>query len=623
MRKFVIKAVTFIIFGILIASFAVWGIGDIFQVSSPNAPVAQVGDIEIGQQEFTRNLTREVNRLSARLGSRFDIEQARALGVVDQIVSQMVGGALFDQKIADLGLTVSDNLVKRRISEEPSFKNDAGQFDPNRFIQALQVSNVGEQEFVQGLRRDVLRQQLLSAITKSAPAPRRLAETLYSYREETRVARVLSVPNNSIVDLPEPDEPALQAFHKEFSSKFMAPEYRAIEFVHLRAEDLAAEVAIQETELQAEFEARREDFTVPERRGIEQIVFDDEAAANAAMDSFRDGANFEAVAQDRTGQPPVDLGTVERGELPNELSDAAFNLNEGEIGEPVKTSFGWHILRVREILPREEADFEKVQEELAQDMAMSRAIESLVSIANQLDDELAGGNTLSEAADSLNLPARRIRAIDRDGRDDQGAAVEGFPAERFLEIAFDTAPGQDSLMTETSNGDFFILHVDSVTASQLRPLGDVRAEVVELWRDARRAEKAREIGNALAERARLGQSLEEIGKAEGYKVEISEPLSRFESDPARSFAPALTSKLFDLAPGEVDTVAASDSHIVLELVEVTKVDPASKETEVAALREGLSNAMRNDLLEQFVETLRGEYGVTIDQGVIDNVMAAY
>jgi peptidyl-prolyl cis-trans isomerase D len=324
-----------------------------------------------------------------------------------------------------------------------------------------------------------------------------------------------------------------------------------------------------------------------------------------------------------TGQPPVDLGTIERDGLPEELSDVAFDLEQGEVGEPVKTGFGWHILRARNIQPGEEASLEKVREELTRDMAMTRAIDSTVSLANQLDDELAGGASLSEAAASLNLEIRRIPAIDRDGRDNQGNLVEGFPPERFLEVAFETAPGQDSLMTETSGGDFFILNVGSVTSAQLRPLGEVRAEVVKLWQDARRAEKAREIANALAERARLGASLEELGTETGYEVEISEPLSRFESDPARSFAPALTSKLFDLSPGEIDTVAATDSHIILQLVEVTKVDPRSKETEVTALRESLSNAMRNDFLEQFVGTLRGEYGVTVDQVVIDNVMAAF
>lgn len=623
MRKVVIKIVTFAIFGVLIASFAVWGIGDVFQAAQTGAPVATVGDLEIGPREFSRTLTREVNRLSARLGNRFDIDQARALGVVDRVLDQMVGSALFDRKIAELGITVSDNLIKRQIAEEPAFKNSTGQFDRNLFVQALQRANMGEQEFVQGMRRDIQRRQLVGAVSQSGTAPRLLAETLYSYREETRTARILRVPNESTADLPAPDEMALQAFHQEFSNKFMAPEYRAIAYVHLRADDLAAEVAVSDSDVEQEFETRRGDFATPERRDVDQIVFDDEDAAKAAMDRLRDGASFETVARELTGEAPVDLGSIERDSLPEGLSGIAFDLALDGIGAPFETSFGWHVLRVRKIQPGVEADIEEVREELTKDMAMSRAIDSMVSLANQLDDELASGASLNEAAGSLNLEVRRIAAIGRDGNDSQGKPVEGIPPGRFLEIAFETAPGQDSLMTETRGGDFFILNVNSVTSSQLRPLGEVRAEVVKLWQDARRAEKAREIALALAERARLGASLDELGAETGYDVNITQPFSRFESDPSRSFAPALTSKLFELSPDEVDTVAGTDSHIIIQLVAVTKIDPASKKTEVEALREGLSNAMRNDLLEQFVATLRGEYGVTIDQAAIENVLAGY
>ncbi len=623
MRKLVVKSVTFVIFGLLIGSFAVWGIGDIFQGAQPNTPIAEVGDTEISQQEFSRTLSREINRLSSRLGSRFDIEQARALGVVDQVVDQMVGRALFDQKIADLRLTVTEDLLKQRITEEPAFRNEAGQFDRNRFVQTLQQANMGEQEFLDSLRRDILRQQLVGSITQSAAAPRALADSLYAYRQETRTARVLRVPNDGFQDMPQPDEAALEAFHKEFSDNFMAPEQRAVSFIELNAASLAAETAIPQSELQAEFEARRDDFAVPERRNVVQIVFDDEAAANAAMDRFREGAKFESVAQDVTGGAPIELGTLERRELPEELAEAAFAVKQGDISEPVKSAIGWHILRVLEIQPAEEPVFDKVVEDLAQDMAMARAIDGTIAIANQLDDELAAGASLEQAADSLDLQVRRIAALDRDGNDADSNAIIDLPQDNFARIAFDTAPGEESLLTEIDEGGFFILRVDSTTPSQLRPLSEVHAEVVELWRDSQRAERAREAAKQLAERARQGESLEAIGQAEGYKVETSQALTRFETDPSRSFAPSLTSKLFDLAPGEIDTVAASDSHIVLELLDVAKADPMSKETEVTALRESLSNAMRNDILEQFMGTLRGEYGVSVNQQVIDNLLVSF
>ena len=620
-RNILVRAITFVLFGLLILSFAVWGIGDIFQVHPQQIAVAEVGETRIEQREFSRALGQEMNRLSARLGQRLDTQQAQAFGLVDQVVGQLIGRALIDQKIQDLGLTITEDLLRRQIVQDPTFQDETGQFSRARFAQALQFSNLSEQEFVERLRRDILRQHLIGPISEAVPAPRALAEALFAYREETRTARVLRIPRDTIQDVPEPDQAALEAFHEEFAARFMAPEYRAATFIHLRVEDLAAEIAIPESELRAEFEARRDELGVPERRRVTQVVYDDRAEAMAAMDRLRGGANFGAVAQETTGGAPVDLGLVERDQLPPELAEAAFAPQEGEVSQPAESALGWHIVKVEEVIPGEAAVFETLRDELQRDMAMGQAIDGVVSIANQLDDELATGKTLEEAARDLSLSVRQIEGIDREGLDPEGQGVPDLPIGDFIPTAFDTAPGEDSLLTETRDGGFFILRVDGVTPPQLRPLERVRDQVVALWRDARQAEKVREIAVALAERARGGESLEEIGKAEGYAVETSEPLTRFESDPARSFAPSLAGRLFDLKRGEIDTVVAPAGHVVFELLEIQAAEAAGRESIVSDLRAGLSGAMRNDMLEQFMTELRAEYSVTINQTAIDNVLA--
>ncbi|MFQ6018885.1 MAG: SurA N-terminal domain-containing protein, partial [Kiloniellaceae bacterium] len=319
-RNIFIRAVIYGLFGLLIAAFALWGIGDIFRAPGRISSVAEVGDVRIGEREFARVLSREVNRLSARFGGRLDIQQAQALGIVDRVLGLIIGRALFDQKAAELGMIVTDEQVRRRIRQEPAFQNDLGEFDPNRFVQTLQISGLSEQEYIATLRRDIVRQQIANAVSRAVPAPRNLAEAIYSYREERRVAQVLTVPNDSVTRLPVPDQAALEAFHKEFAANFMAPEYRSVTLVQLRAEDLAAEIAVSESQLREEFALRKEDFVVPERRVIEQIVLADETTARDAETRLNRGAGFAAVAQDLTGQPPVDLGALEKEALPPQLA---------------------------------------------------------------------------------------------------------------------------------------------------------------------------------------------------------------------------------------------------------------------------------------------------------------
>ncbi len=622
-KNLLVKIVTFALFGLLIASFAVWGIGDIFRDSPPTRAIAEIGGDPILERDYTQALSREINRISQRLGGQLEMDQARAFGIPEQVLSGMIGRALFDRKAVDLGMFVTDDQIRRLIAQEDAFKNDSGGFDRLRFEQQLRLLGMGEGEYVATLRRDILRQQLAGAVSEAVTVPRKLVEALYGYRNERRVAQYLLVRNDSITDLATPDQPALEAFHKEFSGRFMAPEWRAVTLVQLRAADLATESTVSEERMREEFETRFEDFVTQESRSIEQIVFQDEIRAREAKTRLDGGAYFATVAEEMTGAPPIDLGSMEENVLPPELAEPAFALAEGAASEPIESMLGWHILRVVKVEPRQEPIFEELREELAEDIAMQIAIDSMVSIANQLDDELGAGASLEEAAQALALSPRRIEAIDRLGRDRAGEPIAELPTSRFLELAFETETGRESLLTETASGDYFILRVDSATPAQLRPLDEVRAEVTELWRGAQRATLAREKAEALAERIEAGNEFEVVAAEAGLTVAQTKPVTRFETAAANTPSPTLAAKLFQIVVGEATTATAAEGHLVAKLIEVVAADPYTDPDTVAAVRESLVGSLQGDLLEQFLATMRGEYGVEIKDQALENLLATF
>ena len=622
-QNIIVKIGVFLLFGMLIASFAVWGIGDVFRGTSRERTIAEIGGDPILMQDYTQALTREINRISQRLGSRLDMDQARAFGIPDQVLDRMIGRALFDRKAGELGLLVTDDQIRRLIAQQDAFKDDFGNFDRFRFERQLQSLGMGEGEYVATIRRDIIRQQLAGAVSEAVTAPRQLVEALYSYRSERRVAQYVLVRNDSITDMAAPNEPALEAFHKKFSGRFMAPARRAVTLVQLSAADLAAESSVTEAQLRETFEARFEDFVTPERRNLEQIVFQDETQAREAKTRLDGGDYFATVAEEMTGEPPIELGAMERDVLPPELAEAAFALSEGAASAPVESALGWHILRMVKVEPRQEPTFEELREKLAEDIAMEIAIDSMVSIANQLDDELGAGASLEEAAQALALTPRRIETIDRQGKNLAGEPVEGLPTDRFLELAFETEIGRESLLTETGNGDFFILRVDSVTPAQLRPLDEVRAEVTELWRSAQRAKLAREQAEALAERVKVGNEFAVVAAEAGLTIATTKPINRFETATANTPSPALASKLFQIVVGKVTTSPAAEGHLVAKLIEVVAADPYTDSDTVGVVREGLVSSLQSDLLEQFLASMRGEYGVEIEEQALNELLTSF
>ncbi|HEY5597717.1 MAG TPA: SurA N-terminal domain-containing protein [Kiloniellales bacterium] len=622
-RTFLTKIVVFVLFGLLIVSFVIWGVGDIIRTPSQVVAVAKVGNVQIDEREFRRTLSREVNRLSARLGTRLDADQARALGIVDQVLGQMIGRALFDQKAKDLGMVITKEQIGSRISEEPAFQNTLGEFDRNRFYQALQISNLSEQDYVDTLTRDIIRQQLAGAITGGVAAPRQLVDALFHYQQERRVAEIITIPYSSITDLPEPDEAALEAIHKEQSAQFMAPETRQLTYIQLRAEDLTAEISVSESELRDDYNSRRDEFMVPDLRKIEQIVVPDEATAKQVEDKLKGGVTFAVAAQAVTGQAPVELGEVKKDDLPPELADAAFAAPPATVTAPLQSPLGWHVLNIVSATPGRERSFDEVRGELDQDARMRLAVDSMVSIANQLDDKLGAGATLEDAGNSLGLKLRHAGAVDRQGNGPDGKPAADLPGDPFLEVAFNTAAGSDSLLTETNDGGYFVLRVDAVAEARLRPLAEVREQVVNLWREQQRAERAEAKANELAERIRGGKTVAAAAAEAGLAVTTLEPLTRFDSRAPGNPAPSLPGKLFQLAVGEVTTAPAMAGHAVAKLDKIIPADPAAHPDDLADARDGAAAALRSDLLEQFAAALRARYGVTVNERLVENTLADF
>jgi peptidyl-prolyl cis-trans isomerase D len=582
LRKSLGRIVMSFLFGMLILSFAIWGIGDIFRGSTQDTAVAEVGGSEIDVQFFNQHLRRDINRLQNQFGGRIELEQIRALGIVERLLRDLISGTLLDEQASNMGMVISQDQLKERIVSQPMFQDEAGNFDRAIFDQALQYSNMSEEFYVLALERDLMREQL--------------GTTANGYAE--------------------PGDAELQAVLDSRSERFQTPELRNVALLELRAEDLLDEIRVSEEELQAEFDARRDEFAKPERRSFEQVLFESQDEAAAFKAALGEGWEFKAAAeaQERT---PVVLAELTRDELAGQMADlaaAAFALESGQVTDPIESLFGWHVVRVTEILPPYEPLFEDQREALQEEIAERYAVDSLISLANQLDDELGAGAELEEAANSLGLAVTSLRDLQRSGATAAGEESDLAQSDDFLSDVFSAEVGETSLLNETADSDYYVFRVDQVTPPAIRSLDEVRAEVLGLWRREEARQHALIQAEALADQLR---------SAEGLSLGRTEPINRFGSDPQAAASPDLTAKLFGLADGEVAVAEVPDGWVILTLAEVQPGDPAANAQAVDILAEGLAESLRNDALAAFTQELHRDLGVTVNQGAIDAILAAY
>lgn len=607
------------LFLLLILSFAAWGIGDYLQ-PDPAGPVAEVGELEISGQELSRDFNRELERMRQRFGGNIDRGMALQLGLADQILGQAINRRLLDLEARELGIRVSDDLVRDRIVAEPAFAGPTGTFDRDRFEQTLFNNGLTEGDFVAMMRGDLARGMVTQSVVAGAAAPDSVVRLLYADQAEKRVAEVAVLPDTAAGTAPEPSEADLAEAYEKDKQRWMAPEYRAVTAVLLRPEDLMAGAQVSEERLQEAYEARRAEFGTPGTRNVTQLLFTDEAAARKVSERLAAGENFDAVAEEVAGQGAqrTEIGTVTREELfPAAVAEAAFGLAEAGVTEPVQSPLGWHLLRVSDIVPGTTRPFDEVKDTLRDEIARDIAIDRMFEAGNELEDAIAGGASVEEAAAELGLPLVKLPPVTRQGQDQEGQRPAELPTlTGFLETAFSTPSGSSSNMIETREGAYFVLRVEEVIAPRQRPLDEVKDQVTQRWKAERLHEMGAERAAAMAEAVRGGKPLAEVASEAGISAQTLPPVQRSMNDPSQGLPASLVTKLFAANVGDVVVEATPNGHAVARLVEIQKADLTADAEAVEQTRDALSDAIAVDLRAQYLEALRNRYGVSVNQQAV-------
>ena len=373
---------------------------------------------KITANEFGAAFRRQVEALRGTLGRDVDSEQARDLGVAESTLDGLISQRLLDLYAEENGIIVGDDQVVLRLRAEPAFQGPAGGFDRSMFHSALSRLGITEQRYVEDLRQQIQMSHLTGVLRSASVAPDPLVRSLYHYRNDRRVARFVEIPRPADSTLAPPSDSTLTDFHKENAAAFTAPERRDLTALHLDPKDVAAEIEPAEGELRDEYENRLQQLSIPERRNISQIVVGDEAAARRALEALRSGRAIAEVAKAVAGmdEDAVSLGLLTREDLPQEIADAAFALSSNVPSEPVRSPVGWHILLVDRIEPGRTPSFAETRAKIREDLAREQAVDAVVKLANQVEDTLAGGATLEEAAGAVNAKLLRFRSVERSGQ---------------------------------------------------------------------------------------------------------------------------------------------------------------------------------------------------------------
>ena len=440
------------VMGLLAATFAIWGINDIFK-GFGRSTLAKVGSTEIPIEQFRRTYNERLQQLSRQVGQPISPEQAKAIGLERSVLLGMVNDAALDQRARQMGLGLPDEEIVRRITEDPTFRSPTGKFDRVRFDQFLRGVGLNEQRLIAEQRRLMLRRQIVESVNGDVPVPKAWLEAVNEFQNQQRNIEYVTLGPAQAGDIPAPTPEQLSKYFEERKILFRAPEYRKIEVIAVTPEELGRWMEISEADIKAEFDARRSRYVTPERRHVEQIVFPTMQEAEAAEARIKDGLSFAALAAERgLKEKDFDLGTVSKNEIIDPaVANAAFALKDGEVSAPVQGRFGAVIVTVTKIEPEEGKSLADVTPQIRKEIATDRAKGDVRSLHEKIEDERAGGASLPQTAEKLKLPVVTYD-VDRSGRDPNGKVVNFPHAGQVIPAAFNTEVGADNDPLEAEGG---------------------------------------------------------------------------------------------------------------------------------------------------------------------------
>lgn len=525
-----------ILVGLLVLAFAVWGVNDIFVPGVRNA-VISVGDASVPTRDFNRDLQTRLREIATQRGEGLTNEEAYQQGIHRELLAQYQVTLAVEKDSQDLGVGVNRADAKAYIESIPAFQsNVTGQFSRERLEQALGGLRNGYsvKKFEEDTLRDLRRIQTVEAIVGGIQTPSGYAKRQFDFLSEQRKATVLTL-NKDAVPTPEtPEDDVLQAYLDANAVRYTAPEYRQVTMIRLEPSGFLPDVAgeITEEDVQNEFDARiaRGDIGTKASRDVVVITASDEATAKAAATRLNAGEEPESVATALGLLAPDRFDAIQENQLLDSVTDAtAFSLSEGEAKASENSLGSWEAVFVSNVTAATTPRFASVEAQIRREIGLDRAKGKIFEISDSLDERLLNGETLETIAEALNLPMESYDHIDRVGKTRDGLVMNGsanIPGiaqdDELLRLIFTEDIGFDTDIYPTAQEGYVSFRVTDVIDSTVRPLSEVRDNVLAAWKNEQIQTALNARGLEIIQEVRDGRSLEDIAVELGSAADLQD-----------------------------------------------------------------------------------------------------
>jgi len=608
--------------------FALWGIQEYLGVGAEPV-MASVNDQNIKERQFENTYQRFRASLRQQLGDAYRADLFDEAQLRDDVLQSMVRDELISQAADRMGLRISDLQVRGAIAGISAFQTN-GQFDTAAYERVLRQQNYSAQEFQEKIRQALLIEQVTAALANSELTTQSELNEVKRLQDQRREISYLLLSSTSFAESGVASDDEIDAYYAANQNQFMLPERVRIDYLELKMSQLSEKVTPNEEELRRFFEDRQAEYITQEQRRASHILITidgegeeaETAARNKAVEALKriqNGEEFATLAKELSQDPGSaeqggDLGFVEPGMMDISFDKALFELAKDDVSEPVRTDFGFHLIKITEVREGSKKSFEDVKDALQASYASNEAEGQFYKYSERLVDlAFEHPDSLEPAAEALGLS---VVTSDWVSRSDASKILGG---NRAINVAFSEdvlVEGNNSELIEITPNHAMVLRVYAHEEPAARPLDQVRDEIATILKQQKAATLAEEKGTSLLSRLRQGESFEQLAQELSLKVEETSMVARSGS----KLSPVISQRLFSMPRPEgeavvFDGVAMPNGDfavIALHKVEDGSLDGIDEKA-LQALRASQTKATGRDNFEFVVQLLKDSAEVVINK----------
>ena len=596
----------------LAGGFALWGVGDMTTGligGSDKAITAGDESLSPGQVAVEFDRTRRNYLPNATMG------EALQSGLLGEVAGSLARDVVFRAEAGKLGLTVTREMQRSEVANEPSFQDDTGTFSQSRFVGVLANAGLTEADYLERANTALRREQIVEAVSAGAAQPEAVARALTAYELERRTARLVSVPVDANA-IAMPTDEQLSTWFAEVKSRYDAPVLRSARVGSIVPQMFADTIEISDSEIESAYADRLDEFTTLEQRRVRQMVFEDMDIAQTAKSRVVAGEDFAAVANDLLGwtEDDITLGLVTKADLEGAVGEAVFGAASGELAGPAESVFGVHLLVVDDIIPGGETALDEVRDDIRNTLRMEAATDLIYDKANQLEDKIASGATLDEAFAAVNGTVVTIGEIDRRGNDINGIPVAGDAAELaqdslVLETIWAADIDEIGVVEEGTDDMFFVVEVTGETDTRERGLDEVRDRAAADWQTVEAIKAAREAAEAITADAAAFDGAEPTADFRRNGIGLDHEAARL-----------IASAVFAQGAGESRVVETGAEAIAVRTEDILPVETDELDTSARMISGVIANSMRQDVLNILARELSQTHDLQVRLGGVQQLL---